>query len=92
MDIKEQIQSTESKTTKAKRYIKKLPTIQLFDNIINQIPFSQLEKNIIIGRFKNFKTVSQLSRDLHIAEPTVYQRQRTALEKIYYFLRYRKYI
>lgn len=76
----------------AKKYLHNIPCKKDFDDLIKQVPLSPIEYEVIIKRFKHFKSVTQISCELYISNPTVYQYQRKGLVKIYAFLKYRKCI
>lgn len=76
----------------AKTYLMNIPSKQQFDEVMKQVRLTPLEHDIIIWRYKAFKTVVQISREQYISTATIYHKQRTALVKIYRFLVYKKYI
>lgn len=71
---------------KAKAFLLNIPCKEQFDNIIECINLSPIEKKIIIERFKNYKNANQISNHLFISIPLVYKKQRKALNKIYDYL------
>lgn len=77
---------------RAKSYLLNLPSKQQFDDLIKQIRLTPLEQDIIIWRYKEFKSVLEISRASYISTATIYNKQRSALYKIYQFLLYKKYI
>ncbi|MDE7425340.1 MAG: hypothetical protein K2N51_16910 [Lachnospiraceae bacterium] len=76
----------------AKKYLQKIPSKKDFDDLIDQVPLSPTEYQIIVKKFKKFRSVIQIASELYISTSTVYNYQRSGLVKVYYFLEYRKCI
>lgn len=76
----------------AKNYLINLPSKQQFEEIMKQVRLTPLEHDIIIWRYKDFKSVINISIDAAVSTATIYHKQRSALDKIYRFLVYKKYI
>lgn len=76
----------------AKYFLLNIPSKKQFDDIISEVNLTNLEYNIIVKRFKFFKSITDIAMELNISEPTVYKKQHNALIKIYKFLKYYNYI